>query len=139
MSKILYPVGTQVTLRKFPNLAGLIVTQYKKGEKYPYRVGLHAGDEVIIEGKSKFSKAGLKRYNPTQTKAIGNTLEPQKCDCMTRAEVEKMIQSVITDVYHDLGLNINLVKEAVMKSAEISDHNFLVVNHQIKTLNHDDD
>ena len=69
MSKILYPVGTPVTLRKFPKVEGLIVSKYVKGEKYPYRVGFFEGDEVNIEGKSKFSKAGLKRYSPKELRS----------------------------------------------------------------------
>lgn len=148
MSKILYPVGTPVTVRKSPETDGLVVTQYKKGEKYPYRLGYYPGDEVFVNGKSKFSVRGLKRYSPTQTlkkstfeeaMARADQQAEKKCDCITRDEVEKMIASVVSDIYQDLGMSVQEVNNKVMMAAEISDINFRTVARQFKTLNHDDD
>lgn len=146
MSKILYPVGTPVTVRKSPETEGLMVTQYKKGEKYPYRVGFFEGDEVTVAGKTKFSVKGLKRYNPTQAKvaeagsqASVAPTPTQTCNCITREEVEAMLMSALNDVYHDLGMSVQSVEGKVMRLAELTDHNFGAVVKKFKTLNHDDD
>lgn len=147
MSKILYPVGTPVTVRKSPETEGLIVTAYHKGEKYPYRVGFYEGDtEVTVAGKKKFSVKGLKRYNPTQAKAVeASPTTPvteaprKKCNCISREEVEAMLMSALNDVYHDLGMSVQNIDGKVMRLAELTDHNFGTVVKKFKTLNHDDD
>lgn len=147
MSKILYPVGTPVTLRKFPKVEGLIVSNYVKGEKYPYRVGFFEGDEVNIEGKSKFSKAGLKRYNPTQAQADeGNApMQPQStasCNCYTAEEVDVLLAQQWEQFISMLQSVDSIAVEALRnthKIAEMTDRNFMKVAKQFKTLNHDDD
>lgn len=138
MSKILYPVGTLVTVKKFPEVGAVTVTDYKKGEKYPYRV-------EGLSGK-KFSVKGLKRYNPTQAKAVeASPTTPvteaprKKCNCITREEVEAMLMSALNDVYHDLGMSVQNIDGKVMRLAELTDHNFGTVVKKFKTLNHDDD
>lgn len=147
MGKILYPVGTPVTLRKYPEIEGLIVTRYVKGEKYPYRVGFHAGDEVhTMDGKSKFSKAGLKRSNPTQAKVDqGNAPKQPKssaCNCYTAEEVDVLLARQWEAVVQMLSNVDGVAMEALRNThmiADMTDSNFRKVAKQFKTLNHDDD
>ena len=158
MGKILYPVGTRVTLRKFPDTEGLIVSKYIKGEKYPYRVGYFEGDEVSVEGKSKFSKAGLKRSNPkelrsadsvdvspTQAKvaeASPTASAPMNCNCYTKEEVDVLLTQQWKTIVQMLssvdGVATGALNNTLM-IAEVLDHNFEKVAKQFKTLNHDDD
>ena len=160
MGKILYPVGTPVTLRKYPEIEGLIVTRYVKGEKYPYRVGFHAGDEVhTMDGKSKFSKAGLNRSNPKELSSAdsvdvsptqaevdqGNAPkqpEPSACNCYTAEEVDILLAQQWEAVVNMLSSVDSVAVEALRnthKIAEMTDRNFMKVAKQFKTLNHDDD
>lgn len=145
MGKILYPVGTRVTLRKFPDTEGLIVSKYIKGEKYPYRVGYFEGDEVSVEGKSKFSKAGLKRSNPTQAKvaeASPTASAPMNCNCYTEEEVDVLLAQQWEAFVNMLSSVDSVAVEALRntyKIAEMNDHNFMKIAKQFKTLNHDDD
>lgn len=143
MSKILYPVGTTVTLRKYPEMGPVEVSDYVKGEKYPYRVKTLGGQPVDVP-KTKFSVKGLKRYNPTQAKVTEASPQvavapKKKCNCITREEVEAMLMSALNDVYHDLGMSVQNLDGKVMRLAELTDHNFGTVVKKFKTLNHDDD
>lgn len=152
MSKILYPVGTPVTVRKSPETEGLIVTDYKKGEKYPYRVGFYEGDKVTVAGKTKFSVKGLKRYNPTQAKvaqevstpdvASPKQVSPVTHDVYTKEEVD----TLLAQQYQDLLTLLATVDETAFKAfqkanriAKVVDTNFCTVARQFKSLNHDDD
>lgn len=145
MGKILYPVGTPVTLRKFPDTEGLIVSKYVKGEKYPYRVGYFVDDEVSVEGKSKFSKAGLKRYNPTQaqvTEASPTVSAPMNCNCYTREEVDLLLAQQWQDLTELLRNVDHVAMEALTNTqiiSKVADRNFRTVSKQFKTLSHDDD
>ena len=145
MGKILYPVGTSVTLRKFPDTEGLIVSKYIKGEKYPYRVGYFEGDEVSVEGKSKFSKAGLKRSNPTQAKvaeASPTASAPMNCNCYTKEEVDVLLTQQWKTIVQMLSSVDGVAVEALRNThmiADMTDSNFRKVAKQFKTLNHDDD
>ena len=143
MSKILYPVGTQVTLRKYPEAGVFEVIEYKKGEKFPYRLENEVGERGYA-GKKKYSVKGLKRYNPTQAKVTEASPQvavapKKKCNCITREEVEAMLMSALNDVYHDLGMSVQNLDGKVMRLAELTDHNFGTVVKKFKTLNHDDD
>ena len=137
MGKILYPVGTPVTVRKSPKTEGLIVTQYVKGEKYPYRVGFYPGDQVIVGEKYKFSKAGLKRYSPTQAKVEKSTTVPQ--DVYTKNEVDDLIKHTTEYVLGQVNSIAFDLRSAILISAEMTDSNFRKTAKQFKTLNHDDD
>ena len=146
MGKILYPVGTPVTVRKSPETEGLVVTQYVRGDKYPYRVGFYPGDQVIVGEKYKFSKAGLKRSNPTQAKVDqGNaTKQPESsaCNCYTAEEVDVLLAKQWEAVVQMLSNVDGVAMEALRntyKIAETTDRNFMKVAKQFKTLNHDDD
>jgi len=158
MSKILYPVGTQVTLRKFPEAGVFEVVDYKKGEKYPYRVENDAEDQGF-NGKTKFSVKGLKRYNPTQAKATQTGSDVASPKVRTATEVAQSIatpqketysveevNTLLAQQYEDLLSLIATVDkvayEAFQKSnriAQVVDTNFCRVSKQFKTLNHDDD
>lgn len=147
MSKILYPVGTQVTLRKFPEAGVFEVVEYKKGEKFPYRVENEFGDSGA-NGKTKFSVKGLKRYNPTQAKATQTSSDvaspkqtptQEKCTCYTKDQVDELL----AQVYDDMGELLRQVQHASQEDlnrvARTVDTNFCRVSKQFKTLNHDDD
>lgn len=114
--KILYPVGTPVTLRKYPEIKDLIVTQYIRGEKYPYRVGFSSGDDIITtDGKSKFSVKGLKRTetasNSTDThsedknaknpKSTEEIKEKKANKSYTKEEVNNLLQE-LHDHFNDM-------------------------------------
>lgn len=155
MAKILYPVGTPVTVRKSPETEGLVVTQYVKGEKYPYRVGFYPGDQVIVGEKYKFSKAGLKRYNPTQAKVDqGNAPEqPEPTatnkNCGQCSELSKVVSQAIDEIMSRMAdvrdvaaqayENSEENRHAIMQIAELADANFRTVSKQFKKLSHDDD
>lgn len=138
MGKILYPVGTAVTLRKFPRVEGLYVTRYVKGEKYPYRVGLYPGDEINIEGKSKFSVKGLKRYQkPTEKDCPVQS--PAEKDYYTRDEVNKLLSAQFEDISYLVDLLREELGSQVLHVANVTDRNFMRFGKALKTLNHDDD
>ena len=160
MSKILYPVGEVVMVRKDKSRTPYQVLEYCKGEKYPYRLKACQDpfdDQVSVNGMSKFSVKGLKRYSPKElrsadsvdvspTQAKVTEASPQvavapkkKCNCITREEVEAMLMSALNDVYHDLGMSVQNLDGKVMRLAELTDHNFGTVVKKFKTLNHDDD
>lgn len=146
MSKILYPVGTQVTLRKFPEAGVFEVVEYIKGEKYPYRVENEFGDEGA-NGKKKFSVKGLKRYNPTQAKVAQEASAPDVAspkqtptkDTYSKEQVDELL----AQVYDDMGELLRQVQHASQEDlnrvARVVDTNFCRVSKQFKTLNHDDD
>ena len=137
MSKILYPVGTLVIVKKFPEVGAVAVTDYKKGEKYPYRV-------EGISGK-KFSVKGLKRYNPTQAKvaeASPTVSAPMNCNCYTKEEVDVLLAHQWQDILEMLSNVDRVAVEALRNThmiADMTDSNFRKVAKQFKTLNHDDD
>lgn len=151
MSKILYPVGTQVTLKKYPEAGVFEVIEYKKGEKFPYRLENEVGERGFA-GKSKYSVKGLKRYNPTQAKATqtgsdvaspkvtpGATHVPQ--DSYTREEVDTLLAQQYQDLLQLLETVDEVAFKAFQKSnriAKVVDSNFATVARQFKSLNHDD-
>lgn len=149
MSKILYPVGTPVLLKADePNNDPLYVVEYRKGKKFPYGLSATPHGPVQKWGFGKehkwFSVKGLKRYNPTQAKAVEASPQvavapKKKCNCITLEEVEAMLMSALNDVYHDLGMSVQNIDGKVMRLAELVYHNFGTVAKQFKTLNHDDD
>ena len=155
MAKILYPVGTPVTVRESPETEGLVVTRYMNGEKYPYRVGFYPGDQVIVGGKYKFSKAGLKRSNPkelcsadsvgvspTQAKVDQASPESSACNCYTAEEVDVLLARQWEVVVQMLSSVDGVAMEALRNThmiADMADSNFRKVAKQFKTLNHDDD
>jgi hypothetical protein len=163
MSKILYPVGTRVVVKSVDSHSPLYVVAYKKGSKYPYRVGTRADDpasEVGIEGKSKFSVKGLKRYTPNEPKKDtverktpvegtakhSDTVREQKtvCQCdmkdyYTRHEVNMLVEAALDDVYKNLDVNYMELKGDITRLAGAADRNFCKVQKTFKTLNHDDD
>ena len=158
MSKILYPVGTEVTLRKFPDAGVFEVTEYKKGEKYPYRIENDEGD-TGVEGKTKFSVKGLKRYNPTQAKAtqtgsdvaspkvrtateVAQSIATPQKDTYSREEVDVLMAQQYEDLLSLVATVDKVAYEAFQKAnriAQVVDTNFCRVSKQFKTLNHDDD
>jgi len=162
MSKILYPVGTQVTLRKFPEAGVFEVVDYIKGEKYPYRVENDV-EENGFAGKSKFSVKGLKRYNPTQAKAtqtgsdvaspkqaphvrtateVAQSIATPQKDTYSREEVDVLMAQQYEDLLSLVATVDKVAYEAFQKSnriAQVVDTNFCRVSKQFKTLNHDDD
>ena len=160
MGKILYPVGTKVTVRKNGSDAYFVVREYIKGDKFPYRLGLGmAGDNVKVAGMSKFSKAGLKRYNPKELRSAdsvdvsptqakvdqGNAPkqpESSACNCYTREEVDVLLAHQWQDILEMLSNVDGVAMEALRNTymiAEMTDRNFMKVAKQFKTLNHDDD
>ena len=160
MSKILYPVGTKVTVRKNGSDAHFVVREYIKGDKFPYRLGLSmAGDNVKVAGMSKFSKAGLKRYNPKELRSAdygdvsptqakvdqGNAPEQPEssaCNCYTAEEVDVLLARQWEAVVQMLSNVDEVAMEALRNThmiAYITDSNFRKVAKQFKTLNHDDD
>jgi len=144
MSKILYPVGTQVTLRKFPEAGVFEVVEYKKGEKFPYRVENDFGDSGA-NGKTKFSVKGLKRYNPTQAKATqtGSDVASPKQTPTQDTYSKSQVDELLAQVYDDMGELLRQVQHAsqedISRVARVVDTNFCRVSKQFKTLNHDDD
>jgi len=146
-------VGTQVTLRKFPEAGTFEVTEYIKGSKFPYRVENDSGDEGF-SGKSKFSVKGLKRYNPTQAKVTQAVSTPdvpsrvtvpetKSCNnCYTSEEVDVLMAQQYEDLLSLVATVDKVAYEAFQKSnriAQVVDTNFCRVSKQFKTLNHDDD
>jgi len=158
MSKILYPVGTQVTLRKFPEAGTFEVVEYIKGEKYPYRVENDSGDEGF-NGKTKFSVKGLKRYNPTQAKAtqtgsdvaspkvrtateVAQSIATPQKETYSREEVDVLMATQYQDLLELIASVDSVAVDAFNKAkriAKVVDTNFCIVGKQFKTLNHDDD
>ena len=149
MSKILYPVGTQVTLKKFPEAGVFEVIEYKKGEKFPYRLENEVGERGFA-GKTKYSVKGLKRYNPTQAKATQTgsdvaspkQVSPVTHDVYTKEEVDTLLAQQYQDLLSLLATVDEVAFKAFQKSnriAKVVDANFCTVARQFKTLNHDDD
>lgn len=147
MAKILYPVGTQVRVKSVLDHSPLYVVDYRKGEKYPYRLGnTPEGTPVEVAGKSKFSKAGLKRYNPTQTSG-DHAIEQQsglqpECVCYSAEEVDLLLAQQWQDMLEMLSSVDRVASEALRNThsiADMTDSNFRRVSKKFKTLNHDDD
>lgn len=146
MAKILYPVGTQVTIK---GTGPFFVTAYHKGEKFPYRVSVVKGGEgASVNGKPKFSVKCLKRYNPTQTdyaedtedkysdsKPTTDTLQ----DSFTREEVIKLLRALAEDTSDLIDKLRKEFRTDVSYIAKAVDCNFNKVGKQFKTLSHDDD
>ncbi len=149
MSKILYPVGTQVTLKKYPEAGVFEVIEYKKGEKFPYRLENEVGERGFA-GKKKYSVKGLKRYNPTQAKVAQDVSTPDVAspkqnpvqDVYTREEVDTLLAQQYQDLLTLLATVDEVAFKAFQKSnriAKVVDANFCTVAKQFKSLNHDDD
>lgn len=154
MAKILYPVGTEVTLRKYPEAGVFTVVEYIKGEKFPYRVENAYGDKGQ-HGKSKFSIKGLKRYNPTQadeTKKSESVDSPSRSygverpeltkDVYTKEEVNELVEAHYLETLELLQMVNHTADKAlagVRKVSRITDGNFIELTKYLKTLSHDDD
>ena len=149
MSKILYPVGTQVTLRKYPEAGVFEVIEYKNGEKFPYRLENEVGERGFA-GKSKYSVKGLKRYSPTQAKVAQDVSTPDVAspkqtptrEYYTREEVDTLLAQQYQGLLTLLAAVDETAFNAFQKSnriANVLDHNFCTVAKQFKSLNHDDD
>ena len=162
MGKILYPVGEVVTVRKDKSQTPYQVLEYHSGEKYPYRLkGCQDpfDEQVSVNGMSKFSKAGLRRYNPKELRSTdsvdvsptraevdhGNAPkqpESSACNCYTKEEVDVLLARQWEAVVQMLSSVDGVAMEALRNThiiAEMADRNFMRVAKQFKTLNHNDD
>ena len=162
MSKILYPVGEVVMVRKDESQIPYQVLEYCRGEKYPYRLKACQDpfdDQVSVNGKTKFSKTGLKLYNPKELRSAdygdvsptqakvdqGNAPEQPEssaCNCYTAEEVDVLLARQWEAVVQMLSNVDEVAMEALRNThmiAYITDSNFRKVAKQFKTLNHDDD
>lgn len=148
MGKILYPVGTIVLVRRDKTQTPYEVLEYKKGEKYPYRLKACTDpfdEQVSVDGKTKFSVKGLKNFNNTATKK--QTAKKTSCgECEKVAEVARVgfqeamsrleeVRDIAVQAYEDAEEN----RKAVMQMASLVDRNFMTVSKQFKSLSHDDD
>lgn len=125
------------------------VLEYRKGEKYPYRLkGCQDpfDEQVSVNGMSKFSVKGLKRYNPTQAKATqtGSDVDsPAKSTPEKDYYTKEQVDELLAQVYDDMGELLRQVQHASQEDlnrvARVVDTNFCRVSKQFKTLNHDDD
>ena len=161
MSKILYPVGTKVTVKKLnDDDMYYFVVNYRKGKKFPYVLSVtEGGSPDGIGGTKFFSVKGLKRYNPKELRSAdsvgvshtqaevdqGNaTRQPESsaCNCYTREEVDVLLAHQWKDILEMLSNVDEVATEALRNThmiADMTDSNFMKVAKQFKTLNHDDD
>jgi len=98
MSKILYPIGTKVILRKnkelpVRQLSPLYVTKYVKGSKTPYSVGHSERGSSIRSSLAVGDLMSWKGYEEYQSKPEATT----KASGLTRSEVDDIVKAAVEE------------------------------------------
>lgn len=134
MGKILYPVGTQVVLRKYPEAGIFEVVDYIKGEKYPYRIENEYGDDGY-NGLTVFSIKGLKRADSVSVKEESVS---EDGSCSESPADDERFEQVLTELSY-VREQLDLLFRAVSHNAKLADDNVVATAQAFREMEHNDD